>query len=219
MLSTQKLKYVLIDWDNTLANTRPLLVKTIERVLAEYDMPNWEISKQKRDANLSFRDNFPHIFGESAEEAYSLYRKLYLEELKNLNSIAGASDVLNFFTKKQIPIIILTNKDRFLLDKEIAFLYDANIFHRIIAGHEAKRDKPYPEHAWYALNGLLRPEEINRDNVWLIGDSHQDSECAKAINALPIRIGKPIWNIEEEKDYSVRYYNDFAEFLSSIDDN
>lgn len=63
-LSLKSLKYVLFDWDNTLAESRTALVTVVNQVLAEYHMPNWDIVKKRRDAKLSFRDNFPNIFGD-----------------------------------------------------------------------------------------------------------------------------------------------------------
>ena len=73
-LPLKSLKYVLFDWDNTLAESRTALVTVVNQVLAEYHMPNWDIVKKRRDAKLSFRDNFPNIFGdELAPRAYRRY--------------------------------------------------------------------------------------------------------------------------------------------------
>ena len=70
-LNLTELQYVLFDWDNTLAESRTALVATVNQVLSEYGLPSWEVSSRKRDRNLSFRDNFPNIFGpEKAAEAF-----------------------------------------------------------------------------------------------------------------------------------------------------
>ena len=58
-LSLAKLKAVLFDWDNTLAESRTPLVYAVNKVLEEYGLPDWNVVKQRRDNNLSFRDNFP----------------------------------------------------------------------------------------------------------------------------------------------------------------
>ena len=68
-LNISKLKYVLFDWDNTLAESRTSLVYAVDKVLANYGLPCWEVSKEKRNRNLSFKDNFPLIFGDKAKEA------------------------------------------------------------------------------------------------------------------------------------------------------
>lgn len=62
-LDLSKLEYVIFDWDNTLAESRSTLVLSVNRVLKEYGLPDWEAVKSRRNPDLSFRDNFPLVFG------------------------------------------------------------------------------------------------------------------------------------------------------------
>ena len=74
MLNLQKVEYILFDWDNTLAESRTCLVATVNEILKKYNLPDWEQQKEKRNPNLSFRDNFPNVFGEiNAKQAYLEY--------------------------------------------------------------------------------------------------------------------------------------------------
>lgn len=213
-LDLAPLQYVLFDWDNTLAESRTVLVKVVNQVLAEYGMPSWEEVKKCRDKDLSFRDNFPNIFGqEKAGEAYRRYAELYYQQVPELiKTFPGAKETLEFFHNRQIPMIIVSNKDRYLLERELPLLFDKSWFLRIICGHEAKRDKPYPEQIFHALDGLLSPTEITPQKVWMVGDSPQDSRCALAAHVLPLRIGSPIWTEVETRDSQIKYFADFQEF-------
>lgn len=216
-LDISQLRYVLFDWDNTLAETRTALVTTINEVLEEYQMPCWDEVKKRRDENLSFRDNFPNIFGPCAEMAYNRYRELYKSQIKSLiSTFPCIQETLEFFHRRQIPMIIMTNKDRLLLDLELPLLFDPSIFAKIIAGHEAPCDKPYPQHVYYSLQDYLKPEEITPSKVWVIGDSPQDSNCAIAANALPIRIGQPIWGEDHKMDDRIVYFENFCNLLESL---
>lgn len=217
-LDLSKLKYVLFDWDNTLAETRTALVQAVNLVLTEYGLPNWDIVKKRRDPNLSFRDNFSNIFGnENASAAYKRYAEVYaVETPKLLSGFPGVSKVLEFFRRHRIDMMILTNKDRRLLEIELPVLYDPKWFKKVVCGHEASRDKPYPEHIYYALKGFLRPEQITPQNVWVVGDSHQDSNCALAANAQAIRIGSPIWNDGIEVSDKIVYFKDFETFYQFL---
>lgn len=216
-LDISKLQYVLFDWDNTLAESRTPLVFAVNKVLEEYHMPDWNVVKQRRDNDLSFKDNFPRIFGNRAGEAYEKYSKIYLKNVTDLiSTFEGVSEVLNFLKKRGIKIMVMSNKDRKLLDFELPLLFDKNIFDRIVAGHEAPRDKPYGEHALYALEGCLAPEEITPDNVWIVGDSPQDSSCALCINAKAIRIGKSIWGDEGVCDGRIVYFDTFCDFYKEL---
>ena len=81
-LSIKDLRVAAFDWDNTLAYSREALVFSINKVLPLYGLPCWDIVKTLRDRNLSFRDNFPRIFGDKAHEAYEKYRIIYKENAK-----------------------------------------------------------------------------------------------------------------------------------------
>lgn len=216
-LDLSKLQYVLFDWDNTLAETRTALVTIVEQVLAEYNRPPMSECRNY-DKNLSFRDNFPNIFGtDTAGEAYERYAALYKEKAASmLSTFPGVKETLSFFADKMIPIIIMTNKDRRLLEFEMPLLFDMRIFRRIIAGHEAPRDKPYPEQAWYALSGLLDKKDFSPEKVWIVGDSDMDSDCALSACAQPIRIGMPIWNDELRLNEKIAYFTDFTDFLKYL---
>lgn len=217
-LDISKLEYVLFDWDNTLAESRTALVTVVNQVLKEYNLPSWDVVAAKRDRNLSFRDNFPNIFGaDKAEKAYERYAGLYAAQVSGLiSTFPCVKETLDYFKSRGKKIMIMSNKDRRLLELELPMILDKGYFTRIVCGHEAKRDKPWPEHAFYALEGYLRPEEISREKVWIVGDSKQDSDCARAAGALPIRIGQPVWRDDCRREEGVFYYNDFRDFFNAL---
>ena len=66
----KNLRVVVFDWDNTLVESRSALEFCVNQVLQKFELPEWKIIKEKRDDRLSFRDNFPLIFGDKAKEAY-----------------------------------------------------------------------------------------------------------------------------------------------------
>ena len=216
-LDISKLRAVLFDWDNTLAESRSSLVIAVNRVLKEYHLPEWEISKQKRDTNLSFKDNFPRIFGDKAYEAYERYREIYKSiAASRIIAFPSAKEVIEFFKSRGIILMIVTNKERCLLEYELPLLYKKKDFAKIVCGHEAPRDKPHGDQALFALKGFINREEISPETVWIVGDSPQDSNSALEINALPIRINRSIWGDEGQKEDKIVYFSGFPEFLSAL---
>lgn len=220
-LDISELRYVLFDWDNTLVESRTVLVKVVNQVLAEYSLPAWDDVKKYRNKDLSFRDNFPNIFGkERAVDAYKRYAALYCEQVPALiKTFPCVIEALDFFRCRQIPMIIVSNKDRRLLERELPILFNPDWFLRVVCGHEAARDKPFPEQIFYALDGLLEPEEITPQKVMMVGDSSQDSRCALAANARAVRIGCPIWSENEEPQPGIEYFADFKEFYTALAKN
>lgn len=214
--SVEKLQVAAFDWDNTLVCSREALVYSINQILPLYGLPAWEEVKNRRDRNLSFRDNFPRIFGNKAEEAYEKYRQVYLKYAPRfLKTADAAPDVLHFLQSKGVKIIVVSNKDRFLFDFELPLLYDSNLFVRTVCGHEAAKDKPFPEQLEFAAADLA--DEITPDKVWMIGDSPMDSRCALAAGAKAVRIGHPIWDTAEEAESdAVSFVTDFNLFLQIL---
>ena len=217
-LDISKLKYVLFDWDNTLAESRPALVAAVNKVLAAYNLPDWEISKEKRDCNLSFKDNFANVFGkQNAKAAYEQYREIYKELVPTrIASFPYAQKVLDFFAVHNVRMMIVTNKERCLIEYELPLLYDKNLFCNIVCGHEAKADKPHKEHALYALKNYISEKEISPQNVWVIGDSPQDSLMAERINALPIRVNQSIWGDESENSNKMIHFSGFQKLYETL---
>lgn len=211
-LSIKGLRIAAFDWDNTLAYSRDALVFAINKILPQYNLPEWDIVKSKRNRNLSFRDNFPLIFGDKAEEAYEKYRLIYKENVKNLISAPDkAREVLRFLKKHGVKIAIVSNKDRLLFEFERPFLYAENLFDVIVCGHEAKHDKPDGEQLKFAVCHLI--DKITPETVWMIGDSPMDSECALSANAKAIRIGQPIWGTaDDECGQNITFIKDFSAF-------
>ena len=215
-LSIQNLRVVAFDWDNTLALTREALEQSINEILQFYQMPTWDVIKQRRDSNLSFRDNFRVIFGDKAEEIYAQYREIYLRTAPRIVKTPDRiMNILHLLQKEHIKIVIVSNKERELLLREKEYLYPQIEFDRVVCGHEAPRDKPYAEQLLYAVHGLV--SEINKQNVWMIGDSPMDSLCAISAGARAIRIGKPIWNDDEEYlSQFIEYFLDFSDFYDAL---
>ena len=217
-LDISKLRYVLFDWDNTLAESRSSLTAAVNQVLAAYGLPDWEISKQKRNKNLSFMDNFPYVFGEDkAQRAYEEYRKIYKKIVPStISSFPYVQEVIDFFLTQGKKLMIVTNKERQLLEYELPFLYKKDWFCNIVCGHEAPADKPSGEQIKFALKGYLSPEEINSQTVWMIGDSPQDSRAAKAAGVQAIRVNDSIWGDDETLDNDIFYFKNFKELYADL---
>lgn len=215
--SLADLQYALFDWDNTLAESRSSLVAAVDEVLEEYHLPAWNESKNKRDRNLSFKDNFPNIFGANAAAAYERYRQIYLSIVDSkISAFPHAAEVLDFLSSQGVKLMIVTNKERCLLEHELPLLYDPRLFSNVICGHEAPADKPSGEQIRYALKDYLTAAQITPHNTWMIGDSPQDSAAALEAHALPIRIHKSIWGDDIPLPDGAMSFADFAELLHAL---
>lgn len=190
MYFKQKPKIIAFDWDNTLALNREVVVNAMNKVLSKYGKAEWDIiKKEKRDKNRSLKENFINFFGlEFEKQAYNDYLNFYNEFNYLLQAPENAKEMLYMLNKKNIYIIIVSNKERKLLLDEIKVLYNDIEFYKIMANGDSEKNKPDASPIFKAVEDLNL--EINCNNMWLIGDSNQDIDCAYNANIQPILYGK-----------------------------
>ena len=215
----QKPKAVLFDWDGTLAETRSAVVDSMEYVLAYYHKEPWDITKAKyRDTTKSLKENFVNFFQEDAFDAYQLYIKYYENNGYNkIKPIDNANHFIKLCKNQDIDLYVISNKERKLLIKEILYCYPDIKFKKVLANGDAIRNKPFPDPVFAALNDVFYP--INRQNVWLVGDSKQDTECAFQASVFPILLGKGKFmdddyiSMKTKSDKPLLVVSNFAELI------
>lgn len=190
MYFKSKPEIIAFDWDNTLALNREVVVNAMNKVLSKYGKAEWNIiKKEKRDKNKSLKENFINFFGEDLEkQAYNDYLNFYNEFNYLLQAPENAKEMLYMLNKQNIYIIIVSNKERKLLLDEIKVLYNDIEFYKIMANGDSEKNKPDASPIFKAVEDLNL--EINCNNMWLIGDSNQDIDCAYNANIQPILYGK-----------------------------
>lgn len=184
-----KPKAIILDWDDTLAHTRKAVVEAMEYVLKAYNKDSWDITKAKfRDTKKSLKENFANFFGKQANAAYNLYIDYYkINSYNQVQRVEKAFDFLSMCQQRNIHLFIVSNKEKSLLIKEVDFCFPNIKFSRILGNGDARQNKPAPDPVFEALKESHF--EINRENVWLVGDTKQDTECAYNADVLPILIG------------------------------
>ncbi len=216
-LNADRLRVAVFDWDGTLVESRTPRLWAVNRIMDQYGLPDWESTRDRQNKYYSFMDNFPLVFGDKAEEAYQKYFELYRQNFADMIKVfPGVRETLAMLKNNGVKIAIMTNKDRRLLELEVARLFEPGCFDKVVCGHEAARDKPYADHAAYTLEGLINKVDITPQTVWIIGDSVLDNICAAAVNALPVRIIGNGSEIEKIDDPSVVYFEDFSDFYRHL---
>jgi phosphoglycolate phosphatase len=74
-----------------------------------------------------------------------------------------------------VPMGVVSNRDGDMLRNEIRHIGWANYYQTVIAPGEAAKNKPDPAPALLALQ---RMGIVPTKNVWFVGDTHGDIECA-----------------------------------------
>lgn len=177
---------IIFDWDNTLVDTWPVIHDSMNTTLAQMGSPLWSIDETKERVRRSLREAFPDLFGDRWEIArdifYERFRKIHLERLAVLD---GAENLLKSFHEKDIYMGVVSNKSGENLRREADHLGWSRYFGQIVGAMDAKKDKPALEPVTMALAGSnIEPGT----DVWFVGDTKIDMECAYNSGCLPILI-------------------------------
>lgn len=178
---------ILFDWDNTLVDTWPLIHGALVETFNSMGQTPWTLDEVKAKVAKSLRDSFPALFGDRWEEAAKIYQETYLaSHLKNLSAMPEAEALL-ISLHKRVPFIgIVSNKKGPSLRMELKHLGWDKYFDVAIGSQDAEQDKPDPAPVYLALKGTgIEPGP----DVWFVGDSAIDIECAIASGCLPILYG------------------------------
>lgn len=175
---------IIFDWDNTLVDTWPNIVHTMNVTLAAMGHAPWTAEEAKRRIARSLRESFPELFGDRWEEARDIfYAELERAHLDMLAPLAGSADVLGHFHAAAVPMAVVSNKTAIYLHREVAHLGWERFFNTIIGAGELPRDKPAPDAVFLFLERVgLAPGQ----DIWFVGDSPVDVEAAHAAGCAAI---------------------------------
>ena len=181
-------KAVIFDWDNTLVDSWGAIAEAINVTRAHFGEEVWPLEEVKAKCTRSAREIFPDWFGDRWQEASDIfYARFSAVQMENLSPMNGSADLLAWLDTKQIPLLVVSNKNGSYLRHEAEALGWNRYFSAIVGATDAVRDKPAREHADHALR--LAGLEAGAD-IWFVGDSEADVTCARNAECTPVFIGK-----------------------------
>lgn len=178
-------KAIIFDWDNTLVNTWPLIQYSIDEVMVKMNKEPWGLEKVKDQVHKSMRESFPEIFGDKWQQAGEIYKNSYREiHLQKLKFLPNSIELIDKIHDLGILQFVVSNKIGDTLRKEAEKLGVTNKFFTLIGAQDAKDDKPSKEPVEMALLGT--DLDLNKDEIWFIGDTIADIQCAFNSNCRAI---------------------------------
>ena len=181
-------KAILFDWDNTLVDTWRVSYDALNMALKGLGQDEMTLDVFWKNPHLSMRDAGRHLFGDDFEEGERLFheavQQLHLQELIVLH---GVEPLLGHLGTRDIYIGVVSNKEGHILRKEVAHLGWDPHFQRVIGSRDAAADKPSHLPVLAALHeSMIDPGH----EVWFVGDSIVDVQCARASGCIPVVVGQ-----------------------------
>jgi phosphoglycolate phosphatase len=180
---------VAFDLDGTLIDSRADIAAACNHVLAWAGRPTLSVetitSYVGDGARILLARSFrlaPHDV--ALDTLLGEWRRFYSEHpMVHSRWMPGAERVLNNLAARNVPLALITNKDRLVTCEILAALQLTQRFASVYAGGDGPL-KPSPEPVLRVCAALgIEPQEL-----WFVGDSLQDIHAAQAANARAIAI-------------------------------
>lgn len=210
-------KAVIFDWDNTLADTWPLITEALNVTRQAFGLEVWTREYAiKTCSSRSARNLFPEWYGQDSEKALEMfYDYVDRHHLKTLMPLEGAEELLLGLKQKNIPIFVVTNKRSDVLKREINCLGWKELFSAVAGSTDTINDKPARD----PVDKVLHEAGLQADDptIWFVGDSHADVECARNAGCTPVLIGNEDEANRLNVDLSFSGCRDLLDLLYTLD--
>ena len=178
---------IVFDWDNTLVDSWATIHEALVLTFTAMGHEPWTLAETKARVRHSLRDAFPALFGDRWDEA----RKLYLDHftaihIERLTPIVGAAELLLETQRAGFHLAVLSNKTGRILRLEAEHLGWSKHFVRLVGAGDARADKPDPA----AMQFVLEGSGCVGNDVWYVGDTALDMECAANAGCLGVLVGE-----------------------------
>lgn len=176
---------ILFDWDNTLVDSWPVIHTALNITLDAMGHPRWTMEQTRASVHKSMRDAFPAMFKERWEEAAKIYQDAYrARNLTEIKPLPDAEQTVRLASGGgEVLVGVVSNKRGDNLRKEISAIGWDGHFARVVGANDAEHDKPHPAPVLMALKDTgIHPGP----DVWFVGDSVVDVECARATGCTPV---------------------------------
>ncbi len=219
-------KAVIFDWDNTLVDTWPLIAIAINTTMRAMKKEEWSVKKVKDTVHKSMRESFPELFGDNWVEAGEIYKNSYRSmHLDKLEFLPNALNLINKLQEKNIIQIIVSNKIGSTLRKEAEKLNVMDKFFAVIGSTDSSFDKPHQAPVELALIGSNL--NLKSDEIWFIGDTIADLDCAYNCGITPIiyshidgisnTISKEVYENGKKGEGAIATYFNHQDLIDVID--
>lgn len=178
---------IIFDWDNTLVNTWPIIHDALSATFRAVGKEPWTFEETCNRVRKSMRDSFPEVFGEGWEEAGKIYQSHYKStHLDKLQPLPLSVELLERIRELALFCVVVSNKKGPTLRLEVEKLGWGGYFDAIIGSDDAARDKPHADPVHLAFE---KADIAPSPDVWFIGDSEVDLECALNTGCTAILYG------------------------------
>jgi phosphoglycolate phosphatase-like HAD superfamily hydrolase len=210
-----KPEIIALDLDKTVHNVIEIYEQVLNQTreyLGYKILSQLELDNLYKNGYMTVEDTFRIMFGEDCQKALAYYyERIHSLEIEEKHILPGAREMIIHTKKLGLLLVAVTNATQHTSKKILRDLGLFKYFDAVTGMKQTRILKPDPLLLKISLN------KINRTpgkNVWFMGDSDTDTECAKISNCTAIRyyLGQ-----EKPEDKNAdAFFNCHFEFIEAI---
>ncbi len=170
-------KLAIFDLDGTLIDAYDSIYKTINYISEKLNYRKFEYKEVKKAVGGGDGKLILNLFKEDyVKEAHSLYKKFYLDFLKNnVKIINGVYEFLTELKKRNLKIGVATNRSRFSVYPLLNEVGLENFFDVILCRDDVEEGKPNP----VMILKIIEKFNFDKKDAFYVGDMDIDYETGK----------------------------------------
>ena len=169
------IKLVILDFDGTMADTRSLIVRTMQKVIATLHLDKRTDEECAAMIGLPLRETFTTLLPTSKEqgqECERLYREIFAasDPIKSVQLFPKVLETIAALHSKGITLTIASSRGHESLDAYVEEMHLAPYIHYVLGAEDVEHAKPQPDAVLKTLKELgFTPEE-----TLVVGDMTYD---------------------------------------------
>ena len=169
------IKLVILDFDGTMADTRSLIVRTMQKVIATLHLDKRTDEECAAMIGLPLRETFTTLLPISKEqglECERLYREIFAasDPIKSVQLFPKVLETIAGLHSKGITLTIASSRGHESLDAYVEEMHLAPYIHYVLGAEDVEHAKPQPD----AVLKTLIEQGFRAEETLVVGDMTYD---------------------------------------------
>ncbi len=207
---------VFLDFDGTIADTAPGILRTMEETFKEMRMPVPPAQDMRATIGIPLYDALKMLGGltdEEAERATATYKRLFpIYEAKLVGIFPKVAETLWCLHDKGLRLAVVTSRGRDSLESMLHEMGIHGCFETLLTCDDGLRPKPAPD----MVNALLKAMGVSREEALVVGDTTFDIEMGNSAGCGTVAVTYGNHSLEKLRSASPLYIIDSFEELKGL---
>ena len=174
-------RLIILDFDGTLADTQPLILRSLQGTIAELGLPSRTDAECASIIGLPLKECFVQLLNADdrlAERCCEVYRRLF-DEYNHPGTVTlfpHVEETLRELHRRGVQLAVCSSRARTTLDRFVLSFGFDQMVQAVVSADDVPRGKPYPDPALRVLELTGCPAQ----EALMVGDASYDILMGRA---------------------------------------